>query len=57
MRLKRQPEQTATFSRKTDALLWAQQIEADIRAGRRFAHLSDQHTSGVVSRMVKRLLR
>ncbi|HVT17503.1 MAG TPA: site-specific integrase [Thermoanaerobaculia bacterium] len=36
MRLKGQPPQTATFTRKTDALLWAQRVEADIRAGRHF---------------------
>jgi integrase len=36
VRLKGRPEQTASFARKTDALLWAQRVEADIRAGRHF---------------------
>ena len=36
VRLKGQPDQTATFASKTKATLWAQQMEADIRAGRAF---------------------
>lgn len=36
VRLKGHPTETATFARKTDALLWAQQTEADIRRGRYF---------------------
>jgi integrase len=36
VRLKGGASQSETFARKTDALLWAQQMEADIRAGRAF---------------------
>ncbi len=36
IRLKGYPTQTATFKRKTDAKLWAQQTEAAIREGRHF---------------------
>ncbi len=36
VRLKGFPEQTATFSRKTDAKKWAQHTEAAIREGRHF---------------------
>jgi integrase len=36
VRLKGYPVQTATFERKTDAKLWAQQTEAAIREGRYF---------------------
>jgi integrase len=36
VRLRGQRGQTATFSRKTDALHWAQRIEGDLRAGRHF---------------------
>ncbi len=32
--LKGHPPQSRTFERKTDASRWAQQVEADIRAGR-----------------------
>jgi len=34
VRVKGRPVQTETFDRKTDAVRWAQQIEADLRAGR-----------------------
>jgi integrase len=34
VRVKGHPVQTETFARKTDAVRWAQQIEADFRAGR-----------------------
>jgi integrase len=36
IRIKGQPPQSATFDRKTDAKIWAQKTEADIRAGRYF---------------------
>jgi integrase len=36
VRLKGQAPQTSTFASKTKAVLWAQQMEADIRAGRAF---------------------
>lgn len=36
VRIKEAPIQRATFERKTDAKLWIQQTEADIRAGRHF---------------------
>jgi integrase len=36
IRLKGHPRETATFERLTDARLWAQQTEADIRRGRHF---------------------
>lgn len=46
VRLKGHPPQTRTFERKTDAVRWAQQVEADIRAGR---------NRGVVARRVHTL--
>jgi integrase len=36
IRIKGHPPQSATFERKTDAKLWAQKTEADIRAGKHF---------------------
>jgi hypothetical protein len=36
IRLRGYPVQTATFERKTDAKLWAQQTESAIRDGRHF---------------------
>jgi len=36
VRLKGYPKETATFDRKTDAKLWAQQTEAAMREGRHF---------------------
>jgi len=36
VRLKGGAKQSETFARKTDAVLWAQQMEAAIRAGRTF---------------------
>ena len=36
IRLKGYPVQTATFARKTDAKIWAQKTEAEIREGRHF---------------------
>lgn len=36
IRIKGTPIQRATSERKTDAKLWAQQTEADIRTGRHF---------------------
>ena len=37
VRIKGYPKQTATFPRKTDAKLWAQQIESSIRDGKYFS--------------------
>ncbi len=36
VRLKGNPTATATFDRKTDAKIWAQQTEASMREGRQF---------------------
>lgn len=36
VRLKGQPDQTATFNRKADAKKWAQNTESAIREGRHF---------------------
>lgn len=36
IRLKGYPSQTATFSRKTDARKWVQQVESAIREGRHY---------------------
>jgi hypothetical protein len=45
IRVKGTPIQRATFDRKTDAKLWAQQTEADIRAGRHFKSVeAKKHT-------------
>lgn len=38
IRIKGKPQETATFERLTDAKLWAQQTEADIRRGKYFSH-------------------
>ena len=39
------PRQTATFSRKTDAKLWAQQTESSIRSGKYFSQAeAKKHT-------------
>ena len=37
VRVKGYPRQTATFSRKTDAKLWAQHTESSIRSGKYFS--------------------
>ena len=37
VRIKGYPKHSATFSRKTDAKLWAQQIESSIRDGKYFS--------------------
>lgn len=47
VRLKGYPIQTATFERKTDAKLWAQQTESAIREGRHFkTSAAKRHTLG-----------
>lgn len=47
IRLKGHPPETATFHRLTDAKNWAQQTEADIRAGRHSkTHEARRHTVG-----------
>lgn len=58
VRLKGHPPLCATFQRLTDAKHWAQQTEADIRAGRHF-HISEakRHTfSEVVDRYLAEVL-
>ena len=55
VRLRGYPVQTATFERKTDAKLWAQQIESAIREGRHFKTTeSKKHT---LTDLVDRYLR
>lgn len=52
VRLRGAPPETATFSRITDARKWAQQTEADIRAGRHFRGVeAKRHT---VAEMLER---
>ena len=55
IRLKGYPSQTATFSRKTDARKWVQQIESAIREGRHFKTAeSKKHTLGdLIDRYIK----
>lgn len=55
VRLKGYPIQTATFERKTDAKLWAQQTESAIREGRHFkTSAAKRHTFG---EMIDRYMR
>lgn len=58
VRLKGQPTQTATFSRKTDGRLWAQQIESAIREGRHFKTVeAKKHRLGkMLDRYIKDIL-
>ena len=45
--IKSAPTQRATFTRKTDAKLWAQQIESSIRQGKHFKTTeAKKHTLG-----------
>ena len=55
VRIKGAPDQVATFDRKTDAKLWAQQTEAAIREGRHFKTTeSKKHTLGdLVDRYIR----
>jgi integrase len=63
VRLKGHPRQTATFDRKTDAKIWAQQTEAAIREGRHFktteakkhtlANLIDRYMESVLPNNVR----
>lgn len=47
VRIKGAAIQRATFTRKTDAKLWAQQVESDIRQGKYFKTTeSKKHTVG-----------
>jgi integrase len=59
VRLTGYPPQTATFKRKTDAHIWAQQTEAAIREGRHFPYAeSKRHTvSDLIDRWLKKLER
>jgi len=55
VRLKGAPPERATFERKTDAKKWAQQKEADIRAGRHFKNAeAKRHTA---AEMIDRYIR
>ncbi len=55
IRLKGYPPETATFGRRTDARLWAQQVESEMRAGRYLkAAASKKHT---VAEMIDRYCR
>lgn len=58
VRLKGYPAQSATFDRKTDAKLWAQQTESAIRDGRHFKTAeSKRHTlAGLIDRYVRDVL-
>lgn len=58
VRLLGHPTQTATFERRSDAVRWSQQTEADIRAGRYFERQeSRKHTfSELVNRYIETVL-
>ena len=58
VRIKGYPKQSATFSRKTDAKLWAQQIESSIRDGKYFSQAeAKKHTlDDLVDRYVQTVL-
>ena len=58
VRVKGYPRQTATFSRKTDAKLWAQQTESSIRSGKYFSQAEAmRHTfSELADRYIKTML-
>ena len=58
VRIKGYPKQSATFSRKTDAKLWAQQIESSIRDGKYFSQAeAKKHTlADLVDRYVQTVL-
>ena len=58
VRIKGYPRQTATFSRKTDAKLWAQQTESSIRSGKYFSQAeAKKHTfEELADRYIKTML-
>jgi hypothetical protein len=58
VRIKGYPRQTATFFRKTDAKLWAQQTESSIRSGKYFSQAeAKKHTfSELADRFIKTML-
>ena len=58
VRVKGYPRQTATFSRKTDAKLWAQQTESSIRSGKYFsqAEAKKHNFSELVERYINTTL-
>ena len=58
VRIKGYPKQSATFSRKTDAKLWAQQIESSIRDGKYFSQAeAKKHTfADLAERYIKTVL-
>ena len=58
VRIKGYPQQTATFSRKTDAKLWAQKTEASILEGKYFSQAeSKKHTfAELAQRYIKKVV-
>ena len=58
VRIKGYPKQSATFSRKTDAKLWAQQTESSIRDGKYFSKAeAKKHTfADLAERYIKTVL-
>lgn len=58
VRMKGYPQQTATFKRKTDAKLWAQQVETAMREGRYFraAEARKRTLGDMVDRYIKDVL-
>jgi integrase len=58
VRLKGYPSQTASFSRKTDAKRWAQQIESAIREGRHFktAESKKRTLAELIDRYIEQVL-
>lgn len=54
VRMKGYPIQTATFDRKTDAKIWAQEIETSIHQGRYFKY--SQSKKKTVSELINRYL-
>ena len=58
VRIKGYPKQSATFPRKTDAKLWAQQIESSIRDGKYFSQAeAKKHTfADLAERYIKTVL-
>lgn len=58
VRVKGHPEQTASFKRKTDATLWAQKTEAEIRDGKYFPKSAAKRTilKDIIERYVQEVL-
>lgn len=58
VRMKGFPQQTATFDRKTDAKIWAQQTEMAIREGKHFKFMQAQRyqLTDLIDRYIKEIL-